>query len=159
MIFRDPVARGGAVIHNNRKVRGTFMRRLLFVILLLTGSTGLASGADVSIALRGIKQVELVIEDLDQAARSCGVTEDRIHDAFMYPASSARFRVLEKRGTPSDPAFYIAVTTVTSSGVCASSIEVRLYYDLLVTIPSSGSPVWAEGQALESHINLNFWKK
>src|SRR5262249_50201094 len=50
--------------------------------------------------LRGINQISLRIEPLDEDNKECQVTEALIRDAFMFPASGARFGVQEKFALP-----------------------------------------------------------
>jgi hypothetical protein len=44
--------------------------------------------------LRGLSQVEIVIGDLNQHSKACGVTKAGIREAFMFPASAAPFQII-----------------------------------------------------------------
>jgi hypothetical protein len=59
--------------------------------------------------LRGINQIGFLIENLDEDQKECQLTEALIRDAFMYPASGARF-VVNKTSNP--PHMYFGITTL-----------------------------------------------
>lgn len=75
--------------------------------------------------LRGLKQINLLIERLDNNSQTCGITEALIRDAFMFPVSSSRMQISNAYDVPT---FYIQVTTLHDrTGLCVSSINMRAY--------------------------------
>jgi hypothetical protein len=91
--------------------------------------------------LKDIRQFELVIEDLSKYARECGITEDSIRGAFMYPASSAKFSLGTALETPT---IYIRVSTIhLPQGICETEVEMDVQGYQKISLPSSGRDVLA----------------
>jgi len=120
------------------------------ICLLLAGAYAQAAEPTVDYAregkvhsgdpLKDIRQFELVIEDLSKYAQECGITEDSIRGAFMYPASSAKFSL----GTLEAPTIYIRVSTIhLPQGICESNVEMDVQAHQKIPLPSSGRDVLA----------------
>ena len=92
--------------------------------------------------LRGINQIGLLVEPLDDDQKECGLTEALIRDAFMYPASGARFVVKEVVGVPH---MYFNITTLffRQNQVCFSNIDVRLRVFQEMKLEASGRNILA----------------
>lgn len=92
--------------------------------------------------LRAINQISYLLEPLDEDQKECQLTEALIRDAFMFPASSARFVVQEQLGLP---AFYINVTTLLfkRNDVCFSNIDMRLRVFQEMKLETSGRSIFA----------------
>jgi hypothetical protein len=112
----------------------------LFVASSLLFFTPVAANAYTS-QLVGLKQVHLLIEALSKDAPSCGITPKLIHDGFMYPASGAKFDVVD---TVDSPTFYIQVVTLRQHPVngCTSSISIQVYVTQTVTLNFSNTAVF-----------------
>src|SRR5262249_36983246 len=60
--------------------------------------------------LRGLSEVQLIIEELSEGAKPCGLTEEAIRAAVMYPLSSTTIAVRDSFLV--DVTLYIKVTTI-----------------------------------------------
>lgn len=61
-------------------------------------------------ALRGLKSISLVVDSLDEDERRCGITEQLIRDAFLYPISQSRIPLSASESE--GPVFWVCVTTL-----------------------------------------------
>jgi hypothetical protein len=129
------------------------MRRTIFIIAIcLLGSVHQARSEVTDQRLKDVKQITLLVEELHKDSTYCGVTKDFIREAFMYPASSARFKVVG-----SSPAvFYINVNTGRAGDDCFSAIDIQLYMYQRVKLQLSNRIVyddvvlWSTGGILGS---------
>jgi hypothetical protein len=114
------------------------MLRFLIASILLCLTTNSVNAVPRP-GLIGIKRVHLVIEQLNSDAKACGITEQLIHDAFMYPASGAKFEVVDQVGLGDQvtPMFYINVNTTRLNPVCASAINMDVRFIQMITSPFS----------------------
>jgi hypothetical protein len=118
---------------------GILLRTIIAACLFVSVRGGYAQE---SFRLGGVKTVRLLIEDFSPKAAECGISEDLVRSAFMYPASSARFKIVSEA---SDATFYIAVTTVYAPLACARpqstlmcAQSVNLSYSLMrLSLPRS----------------------
>jgi hypothetical protein len=133
------------------------MRYLFSIIatafLLVTGrpSYGQRPG------LKGLDKIELVIQVPNKDSQACGITKALVRDSFMYPASSAKFKLVVNHA---DARFHIDVIGLhTKSGMCVSAInmqvnrnqEVKLDYQ---KIPSFGLvQIWGAGALFMSVVS------
>jgi len=112
----------------------------------------------VEIILRGLWRIELVIENLGQDSKACGITEDSVRAAFTYPAS---FSSLQIAKDPESPYAYINVNTIRPSGTqfCFSSVEMRIVAPQQIELEFSGRQalsevvLWRVGSILTSSAN------
>ncbi|MDH3286533.1 MAG: hypothetical protein OEP48_02230 [Betaproteobacteria bacterium] len=97
------------------------MKKLLLLVLLLTSTT--AHSAEGT--LRGLDVINVVIENLDDGATSCGITKESIRVAAESPLSQSRIRVVENRGG-SKGYVYVQVTMLFLENTwCAYSVNVQ----------------------------------
>jgi hypothetical protein len=89
--------------------------------------------------LRGLSQVQVVIEKLHGGSKECGLTEASIRDAIMYPLSSSRVEVVRN----SDVAFYVKVNTLYSKELCFSSVSLEVFTYHYVTLKWFGDTTGA----------------
>jgi|SRR5215470_302564 len=75
--------------------------------------------------LRGINRIGL-IEQLDEDAKECRITETLVRDAFMHPASGGRLVIAND--PISLPFMYMKITTLfhKQSQLCSSNVDMRL---------------------------------
>ena len=94
-------------------------------------------------ALRGVSQIQILIEKLDGASTDCGITEESIRDAVLYPVSSANLQITTRIGQPT---LYLRLTTllIKSISVCVTNIEIRVYSLQDVTMDFSGKTLFGE---------------
>ena len=111
----------------------------IFILLCLATTTAHAQSPGLS----GLKEIHLLIEGLSKDAEACGITQQLIRDAFMYPASGAKFNVVD---TTAAPTFYIQISTLRLHPIsgCASSINAQVYVTQNVTLDFSNTGVFAE---------------
>lgn len=101
------------------------MRILPLIAVLLFLGTGFGQAQQQTGSLSEIKLINLTVAVTD-SAKFCGVTEQMIRDAAMYPISSTRLSISNPE-SGEVPTLGIAVSTfVGNSGLCASSIEFEL---------------------------------
>lgn len=100
------------------KVRGLVAAVLLGFAL---AGPGHAQSGDKS--LQGIKSVFVLVEDLDEAARQCGISADALDAAVRIPISNSRLG-LSKESFGA----YLYVNVVAlrlNSGICAVNLQLR----------------------------------
>jgi hypothetical protein len=86
--------------------------------------------------LRGLSKIKLVIERLEADDRVCGLTEEALRAAAMFPLSSAKVEV-----TPAAPAYlYVNLLTLYLAPVdlCVSNIQMQVLSYQSVTLDFSG---------------------
>ena len=109
---------------------------LLFMVLLPSVGQGQTSYK----ILKGIQGIKLVIEPPEKEGTDCGITEQGIRQAVMFPASSTNLNFLELGSGASlrsgAPYYYVNVTTAKSEYVCASSVGINVYYIKAVKLPN-----------------------
>ena len=123
------------------------MLALIAVWLLMNVGFGHAQ-TNRSGDLKGMTQIHLLIETLTDDAKACGITEELIRDAFMYPASSSRLQITSD---PASPTFYIQVSTLrlNPEGICFSGVNYESYNSQFV------QPYFAPTPKL---YDVVFWK-
>ncbi len=62
--------------------------------------------------LRGLTKMNFVIEKLSDNSTTCGVTENLVRNAVRYPASSAKFQLVDPADPSVDAVLYIKVSTL-----------------------------------------------
>jgi hypothetical protein len=82
----------------------------------------LAAQAQVR-GLTGLQSARIVIEDLDEEARQCGVTRDTLDAAARITLSNSRLRV---DNGDVGPYYYVQVTVLRSGTYCMAAINVAL---------------------------------
>jgi hypothetical protein len=99
------------------------MLPLIAVCLFMNAGFGHAQTKDDG-SLRGLTQVDLLIENLDADSQACGITPQLLRDAFMFPASSTALKISET----ANATFYIQTATIhDNAGRCISSIRFELF--------------------------------
>lgn len=93
----------------------------LFLTLFLLASGAQAEQGD---ALKGLKDIHLVIEELEEDAGKCGLTESEIRKRISEPILSQT-----KLGLVPDSRAYlmVTVTTLLDNDLCASNISLAAY--------------------------------
>jgi hypothetical protein len=69
------------------------MRRILVAITCLLMLSFQCEAQTIGHALRGLAKINVLVEDLGDEDIKCGLTEDLIRDAVLYPTSSAKIQV------------------------------------------------------------------
>jgi hypothetical protein len=92
----------------------------LFVAATLLCLTAMPTHAQTHESLRGLKRLHLKIDHTTGQPAECGITKQLIHDAFMYPASGAKFEVVDD---PNAPTFLIEIITFKSLTFCSTSVN------------------------------------
>jgi hypothetical protein len=77
-------------------------------------------------ALVGLNSITLFVERLDDTDGACGITEESVRDAFLYPVSSSRLHFSEGL---SGPTFYVQILTILQRQPrqCISSVMVKVF--------------------------------
>jgi hypothetical protein len=117
------------------------------VFALVIASLLLADKAQAQIYpindLRGINRIRLLVEKLNESHDECRITEALIRDAFMYPASGARFVVVNDiLGVPF-MYFNIATMWIKSDQRCFSHVDMRLQVNQNVKLEASGRTIFS----------------
>ncbi len=73
--------------------------------------------------LTGLQAARIVVEDLDEDARLCGVTRESVDAAARIPLSGSRLRV---DNGDIGPYFYVQVTVLRSGNFCMAAINLAL---------------------------------
>jgi hypothetical protein len=85
------------------------MRKLLIMASLLCVGTDLANAETIE-KLRGLMSVRLIVPELDEDAKSCGLSQELVRDAVMFPASSSKLEFLDATGDGA--VFEVVITTM-----------------------------------------------
>ena len=82
------------------------------LILLVTAAAVLISSQGYAQTrnhlLRGLSEVDLLIEELSRGAKPCGLTEEAIRAAAMYPLSSTKIELVQL----TEVTLYINIITI-----------------------------------------------
>lgn len=119
----------------------TFALLALLSLLPFPGQAQTTSGV-----LRDIREFMFLLEDLSQDAETCGVTQEGIRQAVVAPAGSAPFTF---EGW--SPIFSVSVLTLNSGAICASYVDIEVYYHQEVELPNlaegafTNVVLWREG--------------
>jgi hypothetical protein len=123
----------------NFSTRGLRTLPLIAVCLFLSAGFGHAETEPKEHPLKGLKQISLEIELLNQDAQTCGITRELIHDAFMYPASSSKLKISDDliNLQPDVATFYIQVTThyTKTLGLCFTGINMQAHIYQSLKLP------------------------
>jgi S1-C subfamily serine protease len=132
------------------------MRYISFVAaLLLIGDPCRAQTFQYK--LRGLSQVEIVIGDLNQHSKACGVTKAGIREAFMFPASAAALQIVTASNSRVD--INILTLQTRNEGICFSHVSVKVGTTQSVELGFSGRsvvatvPLWEWDSVLFSHAS------
>jgi S1-C subfamily serine protease len=74
--------------------------------------------------LQGLSRVDLVIDDLDEQDKECGLTKSAVRTAVMYPLSSSRIEVDQS----ADVVLYVAIGTLSfrADRLCVSHVKLQV---------------------------------
>jgi hypothetical protein len=115
------------------------MRTFVFATTLLLSLSMSAQAQTQGAQFRGVSQFKIVVHKLDSGSVQCGLTEDDIRKAILYPASSANFQITDSAIT----GFFVSLTTLYFErfDMCVThmSAEVRSYQT--VTLQASGGQI------------------
>lgn len=100
---------------------------------------GSAGAQTTDSSLKGVKNFELVIEELDDDSATCGVTEPGIIKATKKGVKRAPFKLGGK-----EYALYVQVTTLPQDDKCFSAIYVQAYYYGEMPLPNFPEGNFAE---------------
>lgn len=114
------------------------LKRLIAVIFF-----SLISFSCFASALKGVKEVRIIIEELDDTAQKCGITNALLDSSVRLPLSSSRLRVTN---APGNGYVYARATALELRNSCAVSIrlEFRRY---AVSVDDVGT-FWSTGGLL-----------
>ena len=76
--------------------------------------------------LKGISKMDLLIEDLNKKAISCGITKEKIETSVKYILSNSRIEIIDKLQL-GIPTLYIQITVSENSGLCISNTKLMVY--------------------------------
>ncbi len=106
-----------------------------------------AKGPDAG--LRGLSTLGVVVEDLNQQAMACGLSQPAIESAAVKSLTDAGFKV--QRNSDEDTYLYVQViTTSGSGGLCVSRYDVFLYTHTVTTLPYQSASNLVQVELLHS---------
>jgi hypothetical protein len=118
-----------------------FRRLIAIIFFSLTAFSCFASG------LKGVKEVSIVIEKLDEHARKCGITEAQVDAALRLPISNSRLRVTNSVSTSY---VYARVTALEVRNSCA--VHAKFEFKRYLTVVNDVGTFWDKG-------GLVYWDK
>ena len=132
-------------IFSSFPIAGTNMKSKLAILGLAMTSLVLVDQAQAQTldnVLRGINRIGLLIEQLDEDAKECQITETLVRDAFTYPASGGRLVIAND--PISLPFMYMKITTLLhkQSQLCSSNVDMRLQVHQGVKLDASGRNIF-----------------
>jgi hypothetical protein len=74
-------------------------------------------------ALRGVKEITIIVEDLDSEASMCNISKDMLDTSIRLPLSNSKIRVVKLEDNPQS-FLYVHVIAIDSGSMC------RLYVEL-----------------------------
>ena len=100
----------------------SFVIRIGFVCLLFVASS--AGAQTLQHQLRGITEAQIFIQVVDHDGEACGITEDGIKSAVMFPISSSDLIIVEDSFT----IIYISATVLSIPYAgCTVSYKIQMY--------------------------------
>jgi S1-C subfamily serine protease len=110
---------------------------ILWIVVLPLAFIDIAAAQTRDQVLRGLSRIELVIENLGQDSKACGITVDDIRAAFLYPVSSSSLHIVKKSASPY---VYLNINTIRSGGtqVCFSSVKMQVLAHQEIELEFSG---------------------
>jgi hypothetical protein len=91
--------------------------------------------------LRGLSEVKLLIEELSPGAKPCGLKEEAIRAAALYPLSSTK--IVLKPGAYVTLYIYIITIHQNTNRRCLSNVRVEVWTSQKVTLQFSGDTKFA----------------
>jgi hypothetical protein len=120
------------------------MRKLSLIAVWIFLSAGLSQAQQQPGSLSGIKSANVNINEADAENKSCGITDQLIREAVMYPISGSRLKVSSLLPPSTDvPILSVAISTVrggVTSGLCLSGIRIQLAIYQPLTLPFASGP-------------------
>ena len=121
-----------------RKIKAFKNIKYILVALLLANISTLQASA-----LRGIKEVGILIEVLHEDAVKCGITKGMIDAAIRVPLSNSKLRITERLNSG---VVYADVNTILIQNTCAVSL--RLSYLKFVASENDSGQFWNRSMLL-----------
>jgi len=91
-------------------------RFLLLALFLTTCNFALAN------TLKGVKEVGILIEDLNDEARKCNITASYLDTAIRVPLSNSSIKIISLEKIPSAGYIYVDVTVIDDKDFCIGSV-------------------------------------
>jgi hypothetical protein len=101
-------------------------RRIVLIAVCLLGLENFALAQTNGYpGLRGLSGLGFLVDGLDEDAKRCGLTKSAISDAFLYIASSAKFKITTE---PFSPQFLVHVGTLIQRkpGQCVTDLAIQV---------------------------------
>ena len=112
-----------ALVILRRAPRGASFHLALAAGLLHVGSAATAQ----EMPLKGINTVSVLVSDLRDSAKSCGLDQTELKEVPIHPLSGSRIK-LTPEGAPISMAYYIEIGALQpTSNLCTGSIGISLW--------------------------------
>ena len=92
---------------------------IIFVSLLLSGSA--------NATMKGIFEVELMVENLSNYAKECSVTKQKIETAVKYILQNSKIKIKDH---PYSAVLYVKVGVIKAGDVCTANLDISVFYTL-----------------------------
>ncbi len=119
-------------------------------------ASGGACAQDSEQGLSDIQAVRLLVEDIDDDAKVCGITREALDTAMRLPLASSKLKVFkpgDTNGTYS-PYLYVQIVAVRPHAICAVYIHLSMRRAVFLGGAASSpvkmisAPVWSTGYML-----------
>jgi hypothetical protein len=119
------------------------MHRIIVAITCLISLSLRAEAQTPDNLLRGLSQIHLTIENLDDNDTACGLTKALIRNAVLYPASFTKFQITDARTSP--VGLYVNVVSLffKSDYLCVTHITMQAYSNQTLTLDFSHREAFA----------------
>ena len=115
------------------------LRRAATVMVLALLTLGSTAGESHAGKLTKIKDVKFTVAGLDEGAKACGLTEERLQSSFLDPLKGSGVKVVES----SDYFFYIRATTVRFvTEYCLTYVNAELLLGQRYFNPATNNDLW-----------------
>ena len=120
------------------------MRIKIFIAIAIFLSS-FAVSADV---LRGVREITILVEKLDEDASKCNLSEDMIDAAIRLPLSNSKIRIVKPEDYP-DSYLYAYVIAVDSGVMCRLYVE--LAYRKYIRTEKAFGQFWRKNLIMSSN--------
>lgn len=99
------------------KLKMISIRNVLSIFLITVAGLAIAS------PMKGVKEVGILIEELDSSAKACNITEDYLDAAVRIRLSNSRLKMVPMDKLP-DAYIYVQLTIIDDKTHCVASLNI-----------------------------------
>ncbi len=101
---------------------GDILKKIKVILILLILIMQNFAYAD---ALKGIKEVGILIENIDEEAIRCNISKDLLDASIRLPIANSKLKIIDIEKIP-DNYLYVNINVMDFSNLCVGSIQISL---------------------------------